>query len=96
MPTSSTDKECIDSIIFLILSRIYPVQTVKQALLFLSPDTFLLILITFFFSIAMTMGIESVRLAGSILLDEPKETYPRLRADTMLRALCRRLSGTPT
>jgi len=44
----------------------------------------------------MTMGIGSVRLAGSILLDEPKETYALPRADTMPRALCRRLSGSPT
>ena len=42
------------------------------------------------------MGIGSVRLTGSILLDESKETYARPRADTMLRALCRRLSGSPT
>jgi hypothetical protein len=42
------------------------------------------------------MRIRSVRLAGSILLDEPKETYARPRADTMLRALCRRLTGSLT
>jgi hypothetical protein len=44
----------------------------------------------------MTMGMGSVHLSGSILLDEPKETYPRPRSDTILRALCRRLSGSPT
>ena len=44
------------------------------------------------------MGIGSARLTGSILLEEPKETYVRPRADTilMLRALCRHLSGSPT
>jgi hypothetical protein len=42
----------------------------------------------------MTTGIGSVGLAGSILLDEPKETYTRPRPDTMLRAFrrCRSLS----
>jgi hypothetical protein len=35
-------------------------------------------------------------LAGSILLDEPKETYARPRQDTMPRDLCRRRSGSPT
>jgi hypothetical protein len=44
----------------------------------------------------MTMGMRSMCLAGPILLDEPKETYARPRADTMLRTLCRRLSGSPT
>lgn len=58
------------------------------------PGYFWLILILFL-SIATTMG-RSVRLARSILLDEPKETYSRPRADTMLRTLCRGLSGSPT
>ena len=42
------------------------------------------------------MGIRSIRLAGPVPLDEPKETYARPRLDTMLRALCRRLSGSTT
>ncbi len=53
-------------------------------------------MVLFYLSIAMTTGIGSLRLAGSILLDEPKETYVRPCADTTLRSLCRRLSESPT
>ena len=59
------------------------------------PGYFLVDFDPFPVSIAVTMEIGSLRLAGSIHLDEPKETYTRPHADTMLRALCRRLSGSP-